>query len=277
MSDTLLSLLTDSLLPLKLPALVKQSGLKKKQVSAELETLVSQGLVHALALNPKKPTELSYTARTPLELTTQLLVTQAQALGKAAKPADLQKKLPAALRLHFDSALTLLIDAGQLHWLPKAVPLLQTTPPRPSDLLLPAQTRVLKLVLAQVNRLRAQPGTLEDLLAWLDDAAPALPAVEARSPARLTPNQLREWYAADRARSSTQMIPLLLTWRRYQSWAGGAADLQEMRSMMEALYNAGQVLLEPCERPQDLPDEERALLIPLALGPPGHAWCFMEG
>jgi len=46
--------------------------------------------------------------------------------------------------------------------------------------------------------------------------------------------------------------------------------------MIETLYNDGQILLEPCERPQDLTEEERALLVPLALGPPGCFWSWAQ-
>lgn len=46
--------------------------------------------------------------------------------------------------------------------------------------------------------------------------------------------------------------------------------------MIERLYNEGVIWLEPCEYPQDLPEEERALLVPLAIGPPGFAWSWVS-
>ena len=66
---------------------------------------------------------------------------------------------------------------------------------------------------------------------------------------------------------------------RYEAWAeerGGMADSQVLRNLLETLYNNGLILLEPCERPQDLPEQERAMLVPMSLGPPGYSWCWIS-
>jgi hypothetical protein len=82
----------------------------------------------------------------------------------------------------------------------------------------------------------------------------------------------------DAVRSSTMMIPIPRTFDRYAAWAnerGGLADSQVLRNLLEMLYNQGRILLEPCERPQDLPEHERSLLVPMSLGPPGYSWCWI--
>ncbi len=122
-----------------------------------------------------------------------------------------------------------------------------------------------------MNGLRPQAATLADFIAWLD----AEPAASVAVPGEA---ELHRWYEQDRVRSSTVMIPIPQTFARYAAWAaelGRAADSQVLRNLIETLYNNGCVLLEPCERPQDLPEHERAMLVPMSLGPPGYSWCWV--
>jgi|GEM_PF-789250 len=300
----LLELLDASTAPLTAPALLKLArtcagrGVKKEQVEAHLAALVQAGRVFTIVLNGKKPPQPSYTTHSLDETAAQMLHARLHASAVPLKAAALRMKLPIVLRPHFESALGLLQARGQAFYLPKATPLLLARAPRPADLLDAATTRRLRLLVDQANQLRATPTTLEELLAWLDGEAPSvLPGNQLKPELQsdqlqddgllntvaecppLTPELLRQWYAHDQQRSSTSMIRIVQTWRHFQAWAaahGAKADRQELRRMIETLYNDGQILLEPCERPQDLTEEERALLVPLALGPPGCFWSWAQ-
>ena len=217
---------------------------------------------------------MSYTVHEDAVITAHLLEHWVRSAKKPLKLPDLRKKLAPALHAHFDAAFEGLLAQQRLFLLPKAIPLVLVTRPSARDLLDTAMLRRLRLLVQQVNGVRSSALTVEDLILWLDGAAPAT----ADKPlAELTPELLREWYEADARRSSTRMVPLPQTWARYAAWAAGqaqAADVQRFRSMIERLYNEGVIWLEPCECPQDLPEEERALLVPLAIGPPGYAWSW---
>jgi hypothetical protein len=195
---------------------------------------------------------------------------------KPLKFPDLRKKLAPAFHAHFDAAFEGLMAQQRLFLLPKAIPLVLATRPSARDLIDTATLRRLRLLVQQVNTVRSSALTVEGLIEWLDGSTPA-PAADLS--AELTSELLREWYEADARRSSTRMVPLPQTWAHYAAWAAGhaqVADLQRFRSMIERLYNEGVIWLEPCEYPQDLPEEERALLVPLAIGPPGFAWSWVS-
>jgi hypothetical protein len=276
----LLDLLHQSPLPLTLAELVKQLrgivGANAAKKDAVLSALAGITSVRALPLNPRKPAELSYTMHDEAAITAHLLEQWVRSAKKPLKLPDLRKKLAPALHAQFEAAFEGLLSQQRLFLLPKAIPLVLATRPSARDLLDTATLRRLRLLVQQVNAVRSSELTVEGLILWLDGAAP-VPAAEPL--AELTPELLREWYEADARRSSTRMVPLPQTWAHYAAWAAGhaqVADLQRFRSMIERLYNEGVIWLEPCEYPQDLPEEERALLVPLAIGPPGFAWSWVS-
>lgn len=269
--------------PLKAAEIVKrikpQAGrdATPKAVTATLEMLAGAGRLHRI--NAGKAA--LFTTQS-LELAAAALVKQTVHAAKKEVPAAaLKKKLPPALHSSFEAALATLSATGDVFVLPGAKRLVYARPPRPSELLSVAQRRTLQRMLDSVNVVRPRPAMLDDLLAWLD----AVPLPEETVPppddAVHLPDEalLRQWYAEDSIRSSTVMIPIPRTFERYASWAhaqGGRADSQFLRNLLETLYNEGRLLLEPCERPQDLPEHERALLVPMALGPPGYSWCWIS-
>jgi hypothetical protein len=163
--------------------------------------------------------------------------------------------------------------------LPGAKRLVYTQKPRPSALLTATQRRAMQKLFDAVNPARTQAATLMDFFVWLDAEAPSREE-SPTLPVSAIPDEtlLHEWYQQDATRSSTMMIPLPRTFERYTAWAaanGSTADSQVLRNLIETLYNNGRVLLEPCERPQDLPEHERSLLVPMSLGPPGYSWCWI--
>lgn len=258
-------------------------GFKKEFLADTLAGLVSAGQIRAFALSPRKPAELSYSTASPLEITAQILRTKVHAAAKALKQGELRQKLPPALLPNFEAAFDALLKRQEIFAINKGGLLAMKRPPRPSDFLDPARLRTLRTLLTQVNSVRRSALTIDDFVNWLDaeTAAPLTPTAPVPAKPTLPPTEelLREWYAQDRLRSSTQMIPIPQTWSRYTAWAasaGGDTGKEEFKSLLENLYNVGKVLLEPCERPQDLPEDERSLLVPLAIGPPGFAWSWMS-
>lgn len=274
----LLDLLSQSPLPLTLAEQVKRLrgivGAKAAKKDAVLAVLATLSTVRALSMNPRKSAELSYTVHDDAMITAHLLEHWVRSAKKPLKLPDLRKKLAPVLHPHFDAVFKALLEQQRLFLLPKAIPLVLATRPSARDLIDTATLRRLRLLVQQVNAVRSSELTVDGLIEWLDGTVPA-PVDEVS--AELTPELLRVWYEADARRSSTRMVPLPKTWAHYAAWAAGnaqVADLQRFRSMIERLYNQGLIWLEPCEYPQDLPEEERALLVPLAIGPPGFAWSW---
>lgn len=278
----ILDALARSELPLKAAEITKLikptlgKAATPKAVAAALETLASTGtLTRILAGTAAKPQPL-FTRQSPEAATAAFLKSWVQASAKEQQAAKLQAKLPAGLRPFFEAALALLVSAGDAFVQSGAKRLVYAHRPRPSQALSAAQRTALQKILLTVNGMRYQPVAWEDMIAWLD-AEPQKPSpLPVAVPSE---TDLQTWYELDRIRSSTAMIPIPLTFARYQAWAaecGGLADNQFFRSFIERLYNEGRLLLEPCERPQDLPEHERALLVPMSLGPPGYSWCWLS-
>jgi hypothetical protein len=267
--------------PLTAAQLKKRAQVPAKPAALKvlLDDLAQAGLLRVFTSGKSN----AYCAGDPLELSLKALAAIAANLKGSSTPASLKAKLPKTLRPWFDEAAARLVVKGQLWWhISGKTRLLSRTPPRPSDLLSKTQTAALEKLLMQVNQSRRTPRTLTELRAWLDDEAPAGVSIT-RAPvttteAALTAEQLLEWYAADRARSSSSMIPIPQTWLRHAAWAQ-AQDLQPspdtFRTLLKSLYDEGRIILEPCERPQDLPDEERSLQVPMAFGPPGYYWSVL--
>ena len=268
--------------PLTAAQLKKRAQVPAKPAALKvvLDDLAQAGLLRVFTSGKSA----AYCAGDPLELSVNALIGMVSRLAGPTKPASLKTQLPKSLRPWFDEAAARLVVKGQLWWLISGkTRLLSPTPPRPSDQLSKPQTAALEKLLMQINSSRRIPRTLMELRAWLDDETPAAqaapnPPVITAAPAGLTTEQLLEWYAADRARSSSSMIPIPQTWQRYLAWAG-AQDLQPspdtFRTLLKTLYDEGRIILEPCERPQDLPVEERSLQVPMAFGPPGYYWSVL--
>ena len=259
-------------------------GFKKAFLTETLAAMTAAEQIRAVSLSPRKPSELSYTTFSLPEITAQILRNKVHSASKPIKEGELRKKLPPTLDPFFDEAFQTLLSRREVFVAPKVGRPVFKQAPQPSDLVDPAKRKAISGLLTQVNPLRQTPLTINDFLHWLNAEEPNIssqenaPETPIKGTAMPTEDLLRQWYAYDRMRSSTQMIPIPKTWRRYVEWAheeGGQPEMDVFKSLLENLYNAGKVLLEPCEHPQDLPEEERSLLVPLAIGPPGFAWSWM--
>lgn len=249
-----------------------------KAVAAALETLCASG-----RLNRTQAGKTMLFTTQSLESATAVMVRSMIATAKQPpQAAKLRVKLPAGLQTHFEPALARLIENGQAFVLPGAKRLVYAQRPKPSALLDKARQRALQKILDELNAAREVPVTVADFAAWLDGETPDVMAAATcvAEPLLVAPDEavLRAWYEQDRQRSSTLMVPIPRTFEKYSAWAeerGGIADSQALRNLMEGLYNTGRILLEPCERPQDLPEHERAMLVRMSLGPPGYSWCWI--
>jgi hypothetical protein len=247
-----------------------------KAVTTVLDSLAAAGVLNRILAGTAGKPQPIFTSHSLEATAVALLKTWVHASKKEQQAAKLKARLPHTLQPCFEDALARLHAQGTAFVLPGGKRLVFSCKPRPSVLLSATQRRALQKTLDAVNSARTQPATWDDLLAWLDEETPAAPASSVITPSEA---DLRVWYDLDRIRSSTMMIPIPRTFARYQDWAaerGGVADCQVLRSLLETLYNNGLLLLEPCERPQDLPDHERALLVPMSLGPPGYSWCWIS-
>lgn len=286
LEETILEVIRSAPLPLKAGEIAKQAKplagklATPKAVATTLAKLSETGSLHRIAVGtPSKPEPL-YTLLEHEVAAAALLKHIIHASKKEQAAAKLKAKLPAGLQTCFEAALAQLTAQGHAFVLSGTKRLVYAHQPGPSAFLTAAQRKAVQKILDQANIVRPVPATLDDFIAWLDEAPaspPATPQTEAPPP--LDEALLREWYSQDRVRSSTVMIPIPQTYARYEAWAlthGLQPDSQVLRNFMQGLYNNGLVLLEPCERPQDLPAHERAMLVPMSLGPPGWSWCWVD-
>lgn len=292
LEDAILEAVRHAPLPLKAAEVTKLAKAivgklaTPKAVAAMLATLAEAGSLQRIAAGKAAKPEPLYTTHSLEEAAAALLKHGIHTAKKEQEAAKLKAKLPAGLQAVFETALGHLVAQGDAFVLPGTKRLVYARKPGPSAFLSAAQRKALQKILDQANSVRSSPATLEGFIAWLDEEPSELqvstpPAAEppvSTPPPQLDEALLREWYAQDRMRSSTVMIPIPQTFARYEAWAqahAAAADIQVLRNFMQGLYNNGLVLLEPCERPQDLPAHERAMLVPMSLGPPGWSWCWV--
>ena len=278
LEHAILAVLGKAKLPLKASDITKLvKPLVGRAATPKAVVVALTALVSSAALNgiSGKPQPL-YTTQSLESAAAAMLQHGIHAAKNAQPAAKLKGKLPEALQPHFEPALEQLVATGAAFVLPGAKRFVFAGRPKPSALLDAAKRRALQKILDGVNGVRPQAATLAEFIAWLDAEPAAVPTQAAAA----VPGEaeIQQWYALDRVRSSTVMIPIPQTFARYAAWAterGQAADSQVLRNLIEMLYNNGRLLLEPCERPQDLPEHERAMLVPMSLGPPGYSWCWI--
>lgn len=266
--SALLEVLSQQLLPLTAAPIARLAKIKVGQAKAELDALARGGQVFAFTQGKST----AYAVQPPRDLCAAALAARIAELEAPVAPTRLEKSLPQPLRPWFEEALGRLVVQGKAFWrIHGKRRLIAADAARPSESIAASQRRTLQKILAEANRHRRVPRTMDQLVAWLDaDESSAKPAA-----AEVTSDLLRHWYELDRKRSSTSMIPIPQTFKHYEAWASAnqrRADIVDFRQSVEALYNAGAAMLEPCERPNELPDHERQLQIPLTFGPPGYYW-----
>ena len=257
--------------------------LKPKAVAVALAALISASHISMVKGLRKGSSQACYTTQKPLDLTSEALAKVVAALPAAVALTKLKGLIAKPLRPWFDEALGRLIVLGSAYYLPRGkTRLVQAHPPKPSELLAAPALLQLKKVLEQANRVRQSQRTMAELLAWLDEGNPEPMHIVPRpviKPPTLSPTQLRAWHRADASGGSTAMVAIPVTFSRYRAWAtevGEHVDPEVFKRVLKALYDAGHAMLEPHERPHELPPHERELQVSMALGPPGYYWGLLD-
>jgi hypothetical protein len=253
---------------------IADAELSPTQVRTALEELSSWGQLSSFHGWGKAAL---FATKQPLDLCADALQQLVACAGKPLKTDALVKRLPRSLAPWAEEALGRLIVKGQAFYVPSKTgeTLVQARQPRPTDALSKTQLKSLEAILAKVNAERKSPRSLDQLLAWLDDSTAATPTAR---PA-LSRELLAQWHALDSGRGcSTTVVPLVKTYAHYDKWIRGEGlepDLAEFKNAIRSMYDDGHAILEPPERPGSLTDEERQLLVPVCIGPPGYAWSLV--
>lgn len=286
LDQLILDVLNHAALPLKAAEVTQQLKpmvgklATPKAVTAVLESLTAAGSLNRIMAGTASKPVPWFTTLSAESATDAVLKQCVHAAKKEQSAAKLKTKLPATLQEHFEGALVRLMAGNEIFVQSESKRLVFARKPKPSTLLTAAQRRAVQKIFDSVNGVRSQAALLADFIAWLDDEPATTTAGPVPAAGVAVPDEadLRGWYEIDRSRSATMMIPIPQTFTHYEAWAaelGCVADSQVLRNLIETLYNNGRILLEPWERPQDLPDHERALLVPMSLGPPGYSWCWI--
>jgi hypothetical protein len=257
--------------------------LKLKIINETLASLEAAGQVAIIKGLRKGCSQACVTTQKPLDLASTALAKVVAGLTTAIPIIKLKGALVKPLHPWFDEALGRLIVQGQAYYLTRGkTRLVQDHPPKPSEILPASALPQMKKILDQANRLRKAPLTVAEFFAWLDHTTSEpihiVPRPMIKQPS-LTADQLRAWHKADASSGSTTMIPIPTTFTRYCSWAkemGEAADVDVFKRVLKGFYDAGHAILEPHERPHELPVHERELQVPMALGPPGFYWGLLD-
>lgn len=154
--------------PVTAAQVAKLVGEKASAVTAALNELAQSG--KAFAFTQGKGT--AYTAKDPLDLCATALASAVAALKAPTAPEKLAAAIPKTLRPWFDDALSRLIVQGKAYWisLGKTMLVLNRSV-KPSDLVDAPQVSAVQNILAEANRHRRKPRTIDQFKAWLDGDA----------------------------------------------------------------------------------------------------------
>ena len=222
----------------------------------------------------------AYSVKAPIDLAAAAMETKLRSADRALTMATLKSALSAPLKKWYDEALGRLIVQGRAHYLPKGkTRLVLGREVKASDLLDAAALRSLGTLLKKVNTVRKPLLELAELVAFLNGISLVSGPVEPKGQAGPTDADFHRWYEDDRRGTSSKMVPVPKTWKRYvEHWErqGGQAQKADFIDRMKDLYQSDRILLEPPEYPQELPEQERELLVPQRMGAAAYYWCWVQ-
>ncbi len=163
---------------------------------------------------------------------------------------------------YFDEALGKLVKDGRLSYLTVRFKYVLSSPPDPSDYLLPRQVTALREILERINRQRKNALTIEELRTFLNgpNLAEVLRVAESGQPSE---DLLREWYHEDLPRrGGLSSIPIPWTWSHYESWCLSSKvkpNFVQFQDMMWSLCRAGKIEFIPHSMTQELSERELEL------------------
>jgi hypothetical protein len=176
---------------------------------------------------------------------------------------------------YFDETLGKLIKDGRLFYLTVRFKYVLSSPPDPSDHLLPRQVTALREILERINRHRKNALTIEELRTFLNgpNLAEALPVEASGQPSE---DLLRAWYHKDLPRrGGLASVPIPWTWSHYESWCRSnklRPDLEQFQGLMWSLHRTGKIELISHSMTQTLSDRESELSLKSQHGEVFYYW-----
>lgn len=249
----------------------KGPGANRKSVEKILQALLASRRVHHLQSGGKSA---GYTVTPPIVMTAASLLSHLKEADAPVNLTEARKAVGKVLQPWFDEALGQLVTTGSVSYFQRgAVRHVLARAPKPSDSLDDRSRKSLESIVAKINLSRKSPVSVAQMLSWLDESS-----AKEDFPTRPTAEEFRRWYEEDQKSMPSKMIPIRKTWKRYERWMNDqdtTAEPSVFRQAMREYYEAGQILLEPPERPQDIPEEEREILVPQRIGAPAYYWCWI--
>jgi len=176
---------------------------------------------------------------------------------------------------YFDEALGKLVKDGRLFYLTVRFKYVLSSPPNPSDYLLPRQVTALREILERVNRHRNKSLTIEEMRVFLDmgNLAKVSPVEDFGKPSE---ELLCEWYHKDLPkRGGLSSIPIPWTWVHYESWCSSnklRPDLTQFQTLIWNLHRAGKIELISHSMTQSLSERESELSLKSQHGEVFYYW-----
>jgi len=160
--------------------------------------------------------------------------------------------------IYFDEAIGKLVKDERLFYLTVKFKYVLSSPPDPSDYLLPRQVTALREILERINRYRKTALTIEQLKTFLNGLD--FVHVPAAISGRPSEDLLREWYSKDKPRrGGLDSVPIPWTWSHYESWCNShkaRPDLEQFQDFMWQLHRAGKIELISHSMTQSLSELE---------------------
>lgn len=180
----------------------------------------------------------------PMDWLSNKIVTMVKEAGGRLTLRQVRESLRKWETHYFDEALGKLVKDGRLFYLTVRFKYVLSSPPDPSDYLLPRQVTALREILDRINRHRKNALTIEELKTFLNgpNLAEVLPVEASGQPSE---DLLREWYHKDLPRrGGLASVPIPWTWSHYESWCishKAKPDLGLFQGFMRDLYRAGKI------------------------------------
>jgi len=198
----------------------------------------------------------------PMDWLSNKIVTMVRGAGGRLTLRQVRESLRKWETGYFDEALGKLVKDGSLFYLTVRFKYVLSSPPDPSDYLLPRQVTALREILERINQHRKNALTIEELRTFLNgpNLTEVLRVEESGQPSE---DLLLEWYHEDLPRrGGLSSIPIPWTWSRYESWCLSSKikpNLVQFQDMMWSLCRAGKIEFIPHSMTQELSERELEL------------------
>jgi len=199
----------------------------------------------------------------PMDRLSEKIVTVVNEAGGRVTLRQLRETLRKWETPYFDESLGKLVKDRRLFYLTVRFKYVLSSPPDPSDYLLPRQVTALREILDRINRHRKNALTIEELTIFLNGPNNLGKVLPVEASGELSEDLLHEWYHKDLPRrGGLAAIPIPWTWGHYESWClfrKGKPDLIQFQDSMWSLYRTGKIEFIPHSMTQELSERELEL------------------